>query len=197
LADEADTLLPTMAAVARSVEYVDFERPVDQPVPEHGRDVTDPHLGFTIRQPAGWVGAQTHRGFTMGQFDCLQGGVVTPSAEVIVLDLSSEHTAESFGRQAIEAKAEEGQEITVLSHGPTEMANANAYEFVIKKDVPTADGRPGESWIEIGRLIVIRGTGGRQRLYALVVRCRSATPRAAMSVMDAIAPTFSLSAPSE
>ncbi|MHC4985418.1 MAG: hypothetical protein ACYTFO_04600, partial [Planctomycetota bacterium] len=197
LADDADIVLPSLAAVARSIEYVDFERPVDRPVPEHGRDVIDPHHGFSIRQPFGWVGAQTERGFTMGQFDCLQGGTVTPRVDVIVLAAGPEHTAASFGRQVIETRAAEGHEITVLSHGPTQLADRDGYEFVIKKTRPATDTQAAATWTEVGRLIVVPADNDQQRVYGLVVRCRDASDEKAVAIMDAVAPTFSLSAPSE
>jgi len=191
--DQADQLLPALASVARSIKLTDFRRPIDLPISKQGRVVSDPQLGFTIRQPADWVGSFSERGFTMGQFDCLRGGDVSPRVELIVATVPADFTAESFGKHAIEAKAAEGFKMEVLSHGPADLAGRKGYQFVVHKQTVNAEAseQPAES-IEIGRLILTPGQDGQQRMYAIVVQCQDVTWQQADAVMAAVAPDFSL-----
>ncbi len=189
LEERSDELLPALAAVARSIELTDFSQPIDLPISFVGPRIADPQLGYSLRQPAGWVGSFDHRGFSMGQFDFTKGGAISPRVEVVVLTIPADQTPESFGKQAIEAKVAEGYEMTVLSHGQAELAGLEGYEFAVAK-------RSGETKsIEIARFTLVPLDDDQQRLYALVVRCQGATEAQARTVLDAIASEFTLRPP--
>ncbi len=186
--DQADVLLPAVAAVARSIELTDVQRPIDLPVPDTGHVVTDQQWGVSIRQPDGWAGALDERGFTMGQFDCLVGGTVTPRVELIVAEVDDDHSPKSIIEKAIAAQAEEGYTMTVISDDPAQMAGHDGHQFVATKE--SADG--SDTWVEIGRVILVTKSDETEEMFALVVRCEHATPEQATAIMDAIAPTVTL-----
>ena len=186
--EEADILLPSLAAVSRSIEFTEFVRPVSLPVDSDGYDVVDTQWGFSLFQPKGWAGSFNDRGFAMGRFDNLMGGAVTPRVEVVVSKVRDTDTPEGLGASAIAAKAGDERRIVVISQGVAQLGDIDGYEFVTQE----AHGdRP--LTVEISRLICEKSDDGPNRLYALVVRCQGATVDQARSIMDAVAPTFALS----
>jgi hypothetical protein len=193
LAEKADGLLPAVAAVARSAEWIDFRQPIDLPLSKDSHPVNDPRWGYSIRQPIGWAGAFSESGFAMGQFDCVLGGAVTPRVEVICADVDAAETPKSIGEKAIETKVEEGYTMTVLSQGPAKLAGLDGYQFILKKEAPPAGaGQSPVVSIEVGRLICVAGKGEQQRMLALVARCQGATPKQAQAALDAVASSFAL-----
>jgi tetratricopeptide (TPR) repeat protein len=185
---QADLLLPTVAAVARSIELTAVQRPIDLPIPSTGQEVVDQQWGVSIRQPDGWAGSLDERGFTMGQFDCLLGGTITPRVELVMAIVDDDHSPQSIIEAAIEAREAEGYTMTVLAQGPAELAGEDGYQFVTEKTSP--DGN--DTWIEIGRAITVTESDETKRLIGLVVRCEYATQEQAEAIMDALAPTVSL-----
>ena len=186
--EEADALLTTLAAVSRSIELVDFVRPVSLPVSRAGYDVTDTQWDFSLHQPQGWAGSFNDRGFAMGRFDNLMGGAVTPRVEVLVSEVADEDTAEELAAAAIAAKKLDGHRIVVLSRGPARLGDIDGHEYVTQETLGD-----GPLTVEVGRLICTNDEDTPKRLYALVVRCQGATAHQAQMIMDAIAPTFDLS----
>ncbi len=188
----ADKLLPVMAAIARSLEMIDFQRPIDLPVPTEGRIILDRNLGYEIRQPAGWVGSRTQDGYSMGQFDCLLGGKVSPRVEVIFAPADGDQSPESFGQQALEASAAKGVRKTILSQGPAMLAGREGYQFTLRKESGDPnDAEADPHWIEVARLIIVPRGQGRQ-VVALVARCRQAEVEQAQKVLESFAESFKL-----
>ena len=192
LEKDADKLLPVMAAVARSSEFIDFQRPISLPVPTEGRTVLDRNFGYEIHQPDGWVGSRTQDGYSMGQFDPAMGGKVTPRVEVIFAAVTGDPTPESFGKQALETSAAKGIRKEILSQGPAMLAGREGYQFTLRKETGDPDDAdPDPHWIEVARLIVVPHGSGR-RVVALVVRAHQAEVEQAQAVMDSLAPTLKL-----
>ncbi len=187
LEDHAAMLLPAVAAVARSIELTEIQRPVDLPIPDAGVVITDQQWGFSVKQPEGWAGALDEHGFTMGQFDCLMGGRVTPRVEVIAAVVDDDHSPKSIVEKALAEKAEQGYEMTVLSDTPVQFAGHEGHEFVATKKSPD-----GDMWMEAARVILVTETDETEKLIALVVRCEYATEEQAKAILDAVAPTVTL-----
>jgi hypothetical protein len=192
LESEADQVLPTLAAMARSIELLDFTRPLDLPVPDTGLRVSDPQLGFAITQPTGWVGSFDDDGFSMGQFDFLEGGVVSPRVDVITATFPAGMTAKEVCKNALETKAKEGFIMTVISHREVQLAGGDGYEVLFKKTREATDTQEAQSWIEMGRVVTMSTDGDKERMIALVVRTTDSTPEKTTAIMEAMAPKLSL-----
>ena len=188
----ANELLPSLAAMMRSMEPIDFESPINLPVSTEGQQIADPQLGFSIHQPNGWAGAFDEDGFSMGQFDPLSGGIVSPRVEVIVHKITDGHTPQSIGQAAIEARTAEGFTMTVISHGETQLAGKDGYEFIVRKDHPGDDTTPAHSWIEMAQIVSVDVEGDQQNMVALVVRSCDAEVGKTMKIMESFAPTLKL-----
>jgi hypothetical protein len=187
LSEKEAELLPTLAAVAKSVAMTKFARPIDL-LAAGGAPVRDERHGFTIRRPAGWAGRYTERGYEMGQMDFLRAGVITPQAEVIVMQIPDTYDSKSFGEQAIRLKIREGTTMEILAQRPAKLIGKEGFQFIVRKtpadaNVPT---------IEVGRLICLPDRPGKKKLYAIVIRCYDCPAMEAATAMDKIASGFAL-----
>ncbi len=194
LESEADQVLPTLAAMARSIELTDFSRPIDLPIPADGVLVSDPQLGFAIEQPNGWVGSFDEDGFSMGQFDFLDNGVVSPRVDVATATFPAGMTPEKVGKSAVEARAAEGFTVKVISHGECQLAGKTGYEVLIQKTREATADQDAQSWVEMGRIITVSidDDEDEERMIALVILATDTDVEKTKAVMDAMAPKLSL-----
>lgn len=182
---QAIKLLPTLAAMAKSIALTDFAAPS---INFAGPTIDDGQLGFSILQPQSFAGRQTDKGYEMGQMN-FASSQVTPRVEVIVVKVGPDDTAKSFGEQAAQRPAKQGVVRKLLSSGPTKLAGADGYQFVASH--APAEGWTGYNATLVAKLICVDRPDGKW-LYALVVECRNAEPEDAQAQADQFANAFKL-----
>jgi tetratricopeptide (TPR) repeat protein len=188
--NQADDILPTLAAMAKTVTLGEFKVPSLAAFDGSGDKYEDRQMGFSIVQPGGWAGRQSDKGFQMGQTILANGTAVSPEVEILVETIPGTYTAKSFGEEAVKLRTPKGMVRKILSEGPAELGGIEGCQFVGTQSPEGGDG--SGSMILAGRLILLDRPDGRKQLYALVIRATSASAQDVESLMDKIASGFAL-----
>lgn len=190
---QSEKLLPTLAAVAKTIALADPVSQPPAPIELGGGVIEDSQLLFSVAHPNGWVAKQTDKGYEFGQMDLSRGNVVSPRAKVIVQAIGAEYTAQSFGEDAINRNTPKGFVRKVLSKGPAKVAGRGGYQFVISQG--PEEGMTGPSSVLVGRLTVVPGQDGKQTLRALVVECRDGQAKDVEALADKWMSTYQILSP--
>lgn len=181
---QSDKLLPTLAAIAKTVTMSEAVSPSLATIEMRGDLIQDSQYAFSITQPWGWSGRSTDKGFEMGQMDFTRNNCVSPKVEVIVQTVPGAQTPKTLIEAAIERKAPQGMTRKVLSQGPTKLAGQDGYQ-VVGTQTPE-EGSPGPSSILVCRVTCVDLPDGHKKMYAIVVNCRDAQAKDAESLADKI-----------
>lgn len=197
LASDAESLLPTLSSVARSVSFVDPKRPAELTPSATLNEIKLPEFGLAIGQPQGWAGQSTARGYRMAATDFLSGGSAGAQAEAITVAVPATSDSKTFGEKVIQDRVKEGQRITVLSQGAARLAGLEGHEFLLRRGVSTAaagqaasaSSAPAEpaEVLEMARLVCVPAAEGKKTVVALVVRRQDMDEQALRQSMDVLA----------
>ncbi|RPI64628.1 MAG: hypothetical protein EHM48_00435 [Planctomycetaceae bacterium] len=190
-----EKLLPTLAAICKTIVVSDPVAPPPAKIDLQGNTVEDTQLNFSIVQPVGWAGRPTDRGFEMGQMDFADGGAVSPKVSVIVQTVPADQTPKTLIEAAIERKAPKGMVRKVLTQGPAKMSGMDAYQ-VVGSQTPE-EGSTGASSVIVCRVACVDLPDGSKRLYALVVECRGATAGDTETMAEKIAAGIKVQQPAK
>jgi tetratricopeptide (TPR) repeat protein len=182
---QADKLLPTLAAIAKTVALSDPASPSPATITTEGSMIEDAQAGFSIVLPHGWSGQPTNNGFEMGQLNFASANAISPKVDVIVQAIPGTYTPKSFGEEAIQRKVPKGQIRKVLSEQPATLCGQEGYQFTVSQSPDQQAGGP--SSILVGRLIFVDVPDGQKKMYALVVECRDAQAKDVQALTDKMA----------
>lgn len=191
----ADALLPTLAAIAKTIEMSDVTSPSAATIDVQGSTIQDAQFNFAITQPWGWSGRPTDKGFEMGQMDFARGSSVSPKVDLIVQTVPAAQTPRTLVEAAIERKAPKGMTRSVISQGPAKMAGLEGYE-VVGTQKPD-EGTAGFASTIVCRIVCVDQPDGHRKMYALVVNCRDCGPTDAQALTDRIGATLQILKPEQ
>ncbi len=213
----AESLDELREKVLATLKLTDFCSPASLDIELSRMYRRDYEGGFAMRQPVGWAAQFNEAGLAMGRVNYLLGDVISPSVQVLGTEIPATETGRSCGEQAIELERKQGWDIEVISAGPSELLDREAWQIVLRKQLaddalPTEEPQPGEDTdtpapdlpasdatrqarsIEVRRLICmpIEGEDDRKKHFALILTCHTCSPERAVEMMDKLAEGFAL-----
>jgi len=151
VAERAETLLPILGEVVKSIKLTVQRRTEELPAGQFGPPVRDLARGYSIRPPLRWFLVRTANGLAAAQADLSGsgpevGGLPLPQMRVITQQVAADATGESCAqdyvkRAIVAASAPEGDlRAELLRHGPTTLAGRKGWQFLVRQ-APKAEAQ--------------------------------------------------------
>jgi len=205
-----ETLLPTLADVIKSVQFVPVQSPTDLPLDAAGPPIVDKARGYTMRPPAGWFAGRGPAGAFLGQADYRKDGQTTLMAYVLTEKAPSDAdiaaATERFAERALEQARRRGLAAEVHKKGKAELDGFAGWQFVLlQKPIPASQPTSGPSEEPaaetapaevpappqevtlVHRSVCVPVAPDASRIYSLVLIAHDVPPEQAMAVMNGLA----------